>query len=422
MDHADRRAQRASGVPGEEHHRLRGDPRREAGLGLVQCFLRGKKLGLELRGINGGADQGAAGTSTFGELNTMIHPYIQLPRPRSVLQTWSILNLCAAYKLPTNLTGSRPVGIIEFAGAYAMSDVQQFCAANHLPVPSITNIGVPYPPDPGGADVEVALDMQVVIAATSYMRGAPLPIRMYWAPNTADGFEWAFRQAADDGCSVLSISWGEDEALTGEEQAKANQAAAWYAVQHGCICVAATGDNSSSDGGQTPKNVDQPSSCPSVWAVGGTTKPMGGVESVWGTSNPDGSGTGCGYSAFFPFDAKRQKGAPAPPKGLGRMVPDCAAVADPETGYQIYVGGGWISIGGTSGAAPFWASILACLDLPRMGLYTKLWDNPQCFVDITKGESGFYAAAMGPDPASGMGVPNGANFGLLAVANGNWKP
>ena len=45
-----------------------------------------------------------------------------------------------------------------------------------------------------------------------------------------------------------------------------------------------------------------------------------------------------------------------------REVPDVSADADPSTGYVIYdtVNGlGWTAIGGTSGAAPLWAAVLA---------------------------------------------------------------
>jgi hypothetical protein len=44
--------------------------------------------------------------------------------------------------------------------------------------------------------------------------------------------------------------------------------------------------------------------------------------------------------------------------GYRRQTPDVSANADPDSGYGIYVGGGWEGgIGGTSAATPLWASI-----------------------------------------------------------------
>ncbi len=90
----------------------------------------------------------------------------------------------------------------------------------------------------------------------------------------------------------------------------------------------------------TPANVDVPSSCPHVVGCGGTYKTKTG-ETVW-NDNPgqtNGEGTGGGYSTIFPVQSF-QIGTPPAPSGTtygkGRMVPDVAADADPNTGYQLY--------------------------------------------------------------------------------------
>jgi hypothetical protein len=45
----------------------------------------------------------------------------------------------------------------------------------------------------------------------------------------------------------------------------------------------------------------------------------------------------------------------------------------------------------------------------------KLWKNQTAFVDITVGSNGGYSAAKGPDPCTGIGVPNGTRlYTLLA--------
>jgi subtilase family serine protease len=58
------------------------------------------------------------------------------------------------------------------------------------------------------------------------------------------------------------------------------ESAAQAATESGMVVFAASGDNDSSDGGQTPANVDIPSSCPHVIGCGGTTKTLTS-ESVW---------------------------------------------------------------------------------------------------------------------------------------------
>jgi kumamolisin len=184
---------------------------------------------------------------------------------------------------------------------------------------------------------------------------------------------------------------------------------------------AATGDNDSSDGGQTPANVDCPSSCPHVVACGGTNK-TATAETVWNDApdSTNGEGTGGGYSTYFP-NQTFQIGAPPPPAQtppLGRMVPDVSADADPNTGYTIVVHGQTAVEGGTSAVAPLYAGLFAAFGT-KLGFITpKLWDNQSCFNDVTQGSNGFYHAGPGSDPCSGIGAPKGtalANlFGTIA--------
>jgi hypothetical protein len=124
------------------------------------------------------------------------------------------------------------------------------------------------------------------------------------------------------------------------------------------------------------------------------------------------------------------------PGGYCREVPDVAADADPLTGYTIYFNGsgnelgspsGWQAIGGTSGAAPVWAALIALADaspacaggpigyaLP--GLYRAAGNSYAAdFNDVQAGNNdfthtsgGLFAAAVGYDEATGLGTPNAA--------------
>jgi len=256
----------------------------------------------------------------------------------------------------------------------------------------------------------VALDIQVVAASYSVATGGqPANIRMYWSQDITSAIE----KAADDGCDVCSISWGADEAVWGTAQAYALEKAAIGATQDGMVIFAASGDNDSSDGGQSPANVDLPAAAPHIIGCGGTNKPHSGGETVW-NNNPgktSGSGTGGGYSSIFPPQAW-QIGAPVQNAG-GRLVPDVAANADPNTGYEIYVSGRSVVVGGTSAVAPLYAGLFAAFG-PKLGFITpSLYTAPHDFTDITQGDNGLYHAGPGVDPCTGLGSPLGL---LLAAA------
>jgi hypothetical protein len=116
-------------------------------------------------------------------------------------------------------------------------------------------------------------------------------------------------------------------------------------------------------------------------------------------------------------------------------VPDVSADAAPSTGYVIYWNGsgsaglgapqGWQVVGGTSGAAPAWAALIALANASsacngtRVGFANPALYNAAAknyaggFADITSGENdltgsnfGQFAAGPGYDMATGLGSPN----------------
>jgi kumamolisin len=159
-----------------------------------------------------------------------------------------------------------------------------------------------------------------------------------------------------------------------------------------------------------------------VVGCGGTYKTPT-VETVWNDdpspTATDGEGTGGGYSTIFPVQAF-QIGAPPPPASktavLGRMVPDVSGVADPNTGYTIFVHGAQAVVGGTSAVAPLYAGLFASFGT-KLGFVTPtLWANQGAFNDITVGGNGFYQAGPGPDPCSGIGSPIASSIAALFVS------
>jgi len=129
-----------------------------------------------------------------------------------------------------------------------------------------------------------------------------------------------------------------------------------------------------------------------------------------------------GVSTVFPLPAWQQGIAlPKAPNGIaGRGVPDVAGNADPLTGYQVLVDGVSEVIGGTSAVAPLWAALIArCnqrLGRPLGDVHAALYQiGTRAFRDITQGNNGAYQAAIGWDPCTGFGTPNGEAL-LAALA------
>jgi kumamolisin len=351
--------------------------------------------------------------------------YIKYPappglRPRAAT-AFRVADLCRAYNFPTNLAAGGTIGILELSNTssnqrvhcgYTQADLDLFSQLNGLPQILPTDVSVNGGQNlPGGdGDGEVLLDIQVAAAAYYYCTGQLPTIKMFFAPNDDASFAAVMKAAVDQECDVLSISWGADESRWGQETAQQTEAAAQAATESGCILFSAAGDNSSSDG-DPGANVDLPSACPHVIGCGGTTK-LQFKEIVWGDGTPNGNGTGGGYSTYFP-EQSWQIGAPPSPGRPGRMVPDVAADADPNTGYLVVVGGQETQIGGTSAVAPLYAGLFAAFGRKLGWVTPTLWQHPEAFVDITEGSNGSFNASKGPDPCTGLGVPNGVALASL---------
>jgi kumamolisin len=176
-------------------------------------------------------------------------------------------------------------------------------------------------------------------------------------------------------------------------------------------------------------HVDYPASSPQVTGCGGTRLEVsnGSIASevVW-DDLPSGGATGGGVSATFP-PPTWQSAAHVPPSvnpgvTTGRGVPDVAADADPDTGYQVRVDGGDTVVGGTSAVAPLYAALTA-IAVAKAGrplgfLNPKLYALAGVFRDITAGNNGAYTAAIGWDACTGLGSP-GAEALIEALAEGS---
>jgi kumamolisin len=173
------------------------------------------------------------------------------------------------------------------------------------------------------------------------------------------------------------------------------------------VVLAAAGDNCSGGGSKTAANVDVPASCPHVLGCGETFKTPS-LETVWDNTPGqfNGRGTGGGYSMLFPAQSF-QIGAPAAPTnvggGKGRMVPDVAGNADPNSGYTIYVHGSQHVVGGTSAVAPLYAGLFAALGRKLRFVTPRLWQEPARLPRHHHGQQRSLPGRAGPEPLQRLG-------------------
>lgn len=345
-----------------------------------------------------------------------------LIRPAAASRSYNPTDVAKAYNYPVGVNGKgQCIALIELGGGYRMKDMRKYFANLGLPLASIRSVSVDgaanHPSTADSDDGEVVLDIQVAGAVAPGAR-----IVVYFAPNTDQGFLDAITTALHDNVnkpSVISISWGASESDWSQQSMESYNQAFMSAAVLGVTIAAAAGDHGSSDSVQDGKaHVDFPASSPYVLACGGT-KLTSDDETVW--NDGDGWATGGGISDFFPLpNYQQQAGVPLsinPDGHAGRGVPDIAANADSQTGYNILVDGQWAVVGGTSAVAPLMAGLLALTNqknnqqagFVNPKLYTA---QSGVFKDITNGNNntanvGGYAAAKGWDACTGLGVPLG---------------
>lgn len=366
-------------------------------------------------------------------------PHFRRRRAARPTATFTPPQIAQLYKFPTGVTGTgETIGIIELGGGYTPSDLSTYFQQLGIAEPTITAVSVGGGQNqPGGdADDEVMLDIEVAGAVAP---GANIVV--YFAPNTDQGFHDAIATAANDTAnhpSIISISWGSAEDGWTDQARTAMDAALEDAAQLGVTVTVAAGDNGSTDGETDGKlHVDFPASDPNVLACGGTTLNAGGgaitSEVVWNELASNAGATGGGVSNLFPLPSYQSSaGVPANPetKFQGRGVPDVAGDADPDTGYQIRVGGEDTVIGGTSAVAPLWAGLIALMN-QRIGkplgfVNPLLYQARQIgFFDITQGGNSAnanspYQAGPNWDACTGLGSPDGTSLvnALLGEAGG----
>jgi subtilase family serine protease len=209
-------------------------------------------------------------------------------------------------------------------------------------------------------------------------------------------------EAAKMGANVVSASFGAPDYA----DAHAYDAAFQHA---GVRVVASSGDDGF--------GVSYPASLPHVVAAGGTSLmradvTRGFVERAW-----TGAGSGCATLVRKPawqHDAGCRH----------RTVADISADADPDTGIAVFDSastsghGGWLTVGGTSVAAPLIAGIEAGAQVlwgrpAAWNVEPPPWRNAASVRDVRGGSNGvcapsyLCASGIGYDGPTGLGTPIG---------------
>jgi subtilase family serine protease len=310
---------------------------------------------------------------------------------------------------------------------------------------------------PGSGAIEVELDMELVLSTAPRLAS----LRVYEAPNSASGVLAEWGQIVSDGVPVVSTSWGICEAHINQSFAQQENTLLLVAAAQGQSVFAASGDTGSDGCNNGNLGVDDPAAQPLITGVGGTSLSLStdsqgnGIynsETVWnnGTIQNSPRASGGGISMYWTIPSWQHAiGVPSADSSATpcaantgntgqncREVPDVALDADPNTGYIAYCSAGstcqgltWISIGGTSAAAPMWAAMIALANEKSLhdGNFNLGYINPLLyqlaqtggsnssysldFHDITVGNNAtsttsLYPSTTGYDMATGLGSSN----------------
>lgn len=361
--------------------------------------------------------------------------------------TFTPPQVAALYNYPQGNGQGQCIALLEFGGGVETASVTAYFQNLGIPAPNVVvipvdNVSTDPSADPDSTG-EVMLDVEV---AGSICPGANIAV--YFSTFDEKGLIDAISAVVADKTndpSVCSISWGWDENQPFQNSTPWTPAAMQAigesflaAAQLGITVCVSTGDDGSEAQVQDGRaHVNYPATDPSVLAVGGTTlhattgnPPAIASEVVWNdgpTSNQGGGGggTGGGVSDYLPVPTWQQGIVPTsinPGNFAGRAIPDVAGNADPNTGYLMYSGGQFGTVGGTSASSPLWGALIAICNQQlgaRVGnfnalLYSTIGPKGGALNDITQGDNdvenllnGEFPAGKGWDACTGWGTPNG---------------
>ena len=323
-------------------------------------------------------------------------------------------DLASAYALPSAASGAgQLVAIVDaYDDPTAEADLGVYRSQFSLPACSSStgcfrkvdqNGGALFPAPDAGWATEVSLDLDMVSAT------CPL-CSIVLVEASSDSMNDIYRavdEAVALGAREVSLSLGSGEYPTEvQDDAVFNHP--------GVAIVASSGD----DG----YGVQYPAASPYVVAVGGTSLVRSGGARGWSETAWTGAGSGCSAYEGKPF-WQTDSGCSR------RTVADVSAVSDPNTGvavYDSYAESGWLTLGGTSVAAPVVAGSYALGGGQSATGGYALYQGGAAVNDITSGSNGscspsyLCSAQPGFDGPTGIGSLGGPPSAALTAAKRNF--
>jgi subtilase family serine protease len=252
-----------------------------------------------------------------------------------------------------------------------------------------------YPRNNVGWSEEISLDLDMVSALCPNCH----ILLVEATTNSLANLEAAVDTAVRLGATEVSNSYGGGESST--------ETSADTHYNHPGVAITA----SSGDSGF---GVEYPAASRFVTAVGGThlvraNNSRGWTETAW-------SGAGSGCSAFEAQQSWQSSVSNITSVCSRRAVADVSAVADPNTGVDVYDTfrePGWLVFGGTSVASPIIASVYALAGNASSVTYGSFpYSHTSSLNDVTSGSNGSCGnllcnATTGWDGPTGLGTPNG---------------
>jgi subtilase family serine protease len=385
-------------------------------------------------------------------------------------------------------TGTTVAVIDAYADPTIAADVNQWSTNRGIPTfkgaqfkqvvaPGTYNKPESKKQDPQGWSGEETLDVEAVHGM------APGATVVYvGAPNSFQDLDAALNHVVDNHLAdIVTNSYGFSTEALHPGFIKPYEDTIMQGVAEGIGIYFSSGDNGDESATTGYKTVDWPASSPYVTAVGGTSIGIdaNGARSFevgWGTTSNSWNATagtwngptpgtwiyggGGGVSTLFAEPPYQANAGVASPTG-GRVVPDIAAIADPNTGFligqtQTFPDGtakySEYRIGGTSLSSPITAGIMALANQAAGGplgfinplIYGVYSTSPSAFYDVTSpatppatvrvnnvngvdasagvsyslrtfNQTQSLVAAPGYDDVTGVGTPTAALISALAA-------
>jgi subtilase family serine protease len=378
-------------------------------------------------------------------LNTGTPPQTNCSAPllqqRRVYAPQQIQTAYGIDRLRAAASGTPVITVLDLGGGWLPSDLNLAARCfGYVPPPIAQTQGDGVVRAIAKASGETSLDLQTVAAVAPAAR-----LRLVQTTAGSGGVLDAFSRALGDPGGppdVVSLSYG--RCLVAENEAAptyiavADSVLAMTALIGVSSFVAAGDSGSTTCGSHAPgTSLSYPAVSPFVTAVGGTRLALSPAntrtsETVWNDAAHGARAAGGGAVG-------RRTPRPAFQNGMNgaqfRAIPDVSAISDIVPGWPVIMNSTLQTVGGTSGSTPLTAASTALVvgserhaGRPPLGMangwfYTAAVSSSSTFYDITEGNNdlaavGCCTAAVGYDPASGLGVPNWATLPATLPAPG----